>query len=161
MKADEPSPSSDSPDAEGKSRRKEPNFETIGNFTRVTPAQSSYVVFPSSSRFRPVRPLSTRPPARNGKSLIGRSLGATEKYAGGGGIVMLIDTQPGAATEFVEVFVPPPPPSAAVAAVPNTSSSSSWNSPPVNVSLDENAPDAEPPQPFEVKRPVNSYIFTS
>ncbi|KAI0320354.1 26S proteasome regulatory complex non-ATPase subcomplex Rpn2/Psmd1 subunit [Amylostereum chailletii] len=156
MKSDEP-PATSSPEGASDSqqvdskpiKRKEPGFETIGNFTRVTPAQSTYVVFPSSSRYQPVRPLSTRLPTssrtgRGGKS-IATSL-ASEKYAGGGGIIMLIDTQPEEATEYVEAFVPPPQPPVVIAGNPDAAY---WNAPPLHISLDENVPDADPPQPFE------------
>ena len=46
--------------AEPKPKRKaEPAFETLSNFSRVTPAQLPYLVFPPDGRYQPVRAVST------------------------------------------------------------------------------------------------------
>lgn len=132
------------PEGEGKpAKRKEPTFETISNFSRVTPAQSAYVVFPSTSRYQPMRPLSVRsPPAKGAKS--SKASVASERYAGGGGILMLLDQRPSEPTEYVEFYVPPEPP-----AVATSDGQTRANVP--GIALDESVPDAEPPQSFEVR----------
>lgn len=130
-------------------KRKEPSFETITNFSRVTPQQTAYVVVPQASRYQPVRPLSTRVTvARGGKGALSKA----EKYSGGGGIIMLRDSQPGAEAEYIELFVPPPAPEPAAAAP------ASGEAPPalLHIALDESSPDAEPPQSFEVCLPSYS-----
>ena len=51
-------PEGQSPESKTPNKRKEPNFECLPNFSRVTPAQFQHVVFPPSSRYQPVRPVS-------------------------------------------------------------------------------------------------------
>lgn len=162
MKSDEPSSSTphgdvspinaslsnlaDSPPAEPRpssSKRKEPTFENLGNLSRVTPAQFAHIVFPAESRYQPVRPVSTRP-ASSGK---GKASGSKtpvsvlpgEKYAGGGGILMLIDQRPKEASEFIAFFSGP-----IDTAERDYDSLEQWS-----VALDPNEPEAEPPRPFE------------
>lgn len=136
----------DAPVEETGKKRKEPAFETITNFSRVTPQQTAYVVVPQASRYQPVRPLSTRVTvARGGKGALSKA----EKYSGGGGIIMLRDSQPSAEAEYVDLFVPPPAPEAAAA----PAGPAQGEAPPnlLHIALDESSPDAEPPQSFEVR----------
>lgn len=135
-------------------KKSEPVQEFRPNFSRVTPAQLDYISFPTSSRYQPVRPVSSTP--RSSASIPGakgsNKAPSAEKYAGGGGIILLTDSRPDAEAEFIE-FEPPP-----VAAAPAATS----NAPNGNVvipqpgptgphiSLDANAPEAESPTSFEV-----------
>jgi 26S proteasome regulatory subunit N2 len=148
MKGDEPTavPNDAIVEGEGK-KRKEPSFEVISNFSRVTPAQSAYVAFPSTCRYQPVRPLSTRSTsARTGKP----SASKPERFAGGGGIIMLQDQRPDDSTDYVDFFVPPPPtPSVPPVSGNTTAAATTWNRTP-HIALDESTGDAEPPQSFEV-----------
>lgn len=132
----EPRPSS--------SKRKEPTFENLGNLSRVTPAQFAHIVFPAESRYQPVRPVSTRP-ASSGKGKVSGSKTPVsvlpgEKYAGGGGILMLIDQRPKEASEFIAFFSGP-----IDSAERDYDSLEQWS-----VALDPDEPEAELPRPFEV-----------
>lgn len=126
------------------------------NFSRVTPAQLAYISFPGDSRYQPVRPVSTKSrTSKSSKLIAGNSpsvLGlGSEKYAGGGGIIILMDSLPNEPAEFIETD--PAPALAAAAPVPVQPSGHI----PVHaettgshISLDESAPEADPPEPFEV-----------
>lgn len=149
----------DSKPTETKKRKAEPSSEKLPNFSRVTPAQLAHVVFPAEGRFQPVRPVSTRTPkSSKGKSTAqsaaktpaSAALGTTaERYAGGGGILILIDQSPDEEAEFIEAEVPPAdePAVAPSVGVPVTSGSSTAAR---HIALDENAPESDPPQSFEV-----------
>ncbi|TFY80665.1 hypothetical protein EWM64_g3340 [Hericium alpestre] len=130
------------------SKRKEPTSETLSNFSRVTPAQMMHIVIPSSSRYQPVRPVSTKPPraAKTGKASTSSLL--LEKYAGGGGILMLIDKRPDEPAEFIEFAQDVAPPAAPLAAVGNGGAPIPDDRENLHVSLDE-GPETEPPRPFE------------
>lgn len=156
--ADENKPSSSSAKPV---RKTEPAFESRPNFSRVTPAQVVHISFPSEGRYQPVRPVSANPgPTRNGKaeSTPAWSIGvASEKYAGGGGILILADLRPEEEGEFIE-FEPPvqPAPAEPVASVGNGHAISAPPSGP-HIALDESAPEASPPEPFEVCQHVWFY----
>ncbi|CAG7847424.1 26S proteasome regulatory subunit RPN2 [Serendipita indica DSM 11827] len=100
--AKKPDEEVEKPAGEKEKKRKEPTSEILENFTRVTPAQLVHITFPPDSRFQPVRsfappaPLAKTRPKAAGKNL-------TERYAGGGGIIMLIDRRPGEETTFVDL----------------------------------------------------------
>ena len=82
-------------------KRKEPTSETLQNFSRVTPAQLAHISFPPDARFQPVR--SFTPPTSVTKArLKGAVKTTTERYAGGG-IILLVDRQPGEETKFVDL----------------------------------------------------------
>ncbi|EJD04170.1 26S proteasome regulatory complex, non-ATPase subcomplex, Rpn2/Psmd1 subunit [Fomitiporia mediterranea MF3/22] len=152
----------DAKTVDAKKRKQEPSSEKLPNFSRVTPAQLAHVVFPSEGRFHPVRPVSTRS-AKSGKGKASFSssvktptttaLGVTsERYAGGGGILILIDQAPGEPVEFIEAEVPvAAPPANAVPTAPNaiglTPAASTQTGP--HIALDENGPEADPPASFE------------
>ncbi|KAG7099168.1 hypothetical protein E1B28_001039 [Marasmius oreades] len=121
-------------------KKAEPSSELIPNFSRVTPAQLGCIAFPSESRYQPVRALTaTSTSSHAGKHPV-------EKLAGGGGIVMLIDTKPqeeAELLEFEQVQLSAPTPAVAngdaVRAVPTGP----------HIALDESAPEASPPEPFQ------------
>lgn len=132
-------------------KRKEPSFESLPNFSRVTPAQFQHVVFPPSSRYQPVRPVSAREPAiKAGKGVAGApKTSQPEKYAGGGGILLLVDERPGEPQEFIELStVAPPTPQVAPASTAGTTSTGARTE--RNIALDPNGREAEVPEPFEV-----------
>jgi 26S proteasome regulatory subunit N2 len=126
------------------------------NFSRVTPAQLAYISFPSDGRYQPVRPVSTKSQtSRSSKLIAGGSpsvLGlGSEKYAGGGGILILMDSRPNEPAEFIETE--PAPVLADAAPVPvQASGHIPVHTEPTgrHISLDESAPEADPPEPFEV-----------
>jgi 26S proteasome regulatory subunit N2 len=133
-------------------RRREPASEELPNFSRVTPAQLSYITFNPDARFQPVRPVSTKVIA-GGRAKASRAPDAalsmnSDKHVGGGGILILEDTHPGEAVEYLVFETHSPisaPPEAAPAAAPTATELRR-----LAISLDENAPEADPPQPFEV-----------
>ena len=82
----------------------EPAFEVRPNFSRVTPTQLAYISFPANDRYQPVRAVSAKKsPTSAGKAAAAASgrrtppsmlaLGS-EKYAGGGGILIMTDLRP-------------------------------------------------------------------
>jgi 26S proteasome regulatory subunit N2 len=86
-------------------RKTEVSFEMLPNFSRVTPAQLAHITFPADGRYQPVRAVSTK----TSSSLVGAKTSVTaagstsptaalglpsEKYAGGGGVLILDDLRP-------------------------------------------------------------------
>lgn len=140
-------PDGQSSEVKPPNKRKEPSWESLPNFSRVTPAQFQYVVFPPSSRYQPVRPVSAREPAiKAGKGASGaQKTSYPEKYAGGGGILLLVDERPGEPQEFIELSVIPAP--APEAAPPDNTGG---GRPERNIALDPNGPEADMPAPFAV-----------
>ncbi|KAF9535345.1 armadillo-type protein [Crepidotus variabilis] len=134
-------------------KRTEVTTEIRPNFTRVTPAQLSYITFPQDGRYQPVRPVSAKTQVSKGKGIAGTSASAlglgTEKYAGGGGILILIDSQSTEEAEYIEIETALPPAPAA----PQQQLQTPTNVPvhPIgrHIALDESAPEAEPPESFE------------
>jgi len=142
-------PEGQSSEIRAPNKRKEQSWESLPNFSRVTPAQFQYVVFPQSSRYQPVRPVSARETAiKAGKGVAGaQKTSQPEKYAGGGGILLLVDERPGEPQEFIELSTTAPP--AAQAAPSNAGTTSAVARPDQNIALDANGPEAEVPEPFE------------
>jgi len=141
-----------------KSRKVEPVSERLPNFSRVTPAQLAYITFPSEGRYQPVRAVSsTGVPSANSTPGSSRSetsaLGlAPEKYVGGGGILILADQEPEEEAEYIEfetVNVVPPPTENVPEPIGNGHAIHAPPSGP-HIALDENHPDANTPEPFEV-----------
>jgi len=138
-------------------KKSEPAFEMRTNFSRVTPAQLAYISFPGDGRYQPVRPVSTKSQiSKSSKLIAGGSpslLGlSSEKYAGGGGILILMDSRPNEPVEFIEAE--PAPELAAAAPVPvQTNANTHVHTDPTgrHIALDESAPEADPPEPFEVR----------
>ncbi|TFK30365.1 hypothetical protein FA15DRAFT_579686 [Coprinopsis marcescibilis] len=120
-------------------KQAEPSFEKKPNLSRVTPAQLPYISFPRDCRYQPVRSVSTKPAS---KSIL-HSAG-TDKFAGGGGILILTDQRPDEESEFISLE-PPPIPEPAHAA-PATGQALPTGR---HIALDESTPEAAPPEPFE------------
>ncbi|KAI0004235.1 26S proteasome regulatory complex non-ATPase subcomplex Rpn2/Psmd1 subunit [Russula compacta] len=131
-------------------KRKEPSWESLPNFSRVTPAQFQYVVFSPSSRYQPVRPVSAREPAvKAGKGVAGaQKTSQPEKYAGGGGILLLVDERPGEPQEFIALSTAAPP-APQVAPLGNTGPTTTVARSDRNIALDPSGGEAEVPGPFE------------
>jgi 26S proteasome regulatory subunit N2 len=138
-------------------RKAEPNFESIANFSRVTPGQLGYINFSPDGRYQPVRPVSLNTPVAKGGKVV--SPGAnkkgtgppglvSERYAGGGGILVLVDERPDEEAELIDLSPPAAPQATANgSAVPNGHAPSERN---LHIALDESTPDAAPPEWFEV-----------
>jgi len=132
-------------------------FEQRPNFSRVTPAQLAYISFLPDGRYQPVRAVSTNTPLSKASKVIATSgpsssvLGlGSEKYAGGGGILLFTDLQPNEEAEFIEIETAPPvAPAVEVAPVGNDSAVGPLPTG-RHISLDENAAESEPPESFEV-----------
>ncbi|KAF9040511.1 armadillo-type protein [Panaeolus papilionaceus] len=137
-----------------KAKKPEPTSELRPNFSRVTPAQLPYISFPSDGRYQPVRAVSSKTPlSKTGKAVIASSstLGVgSEKYAGGGGILILADLRPDEPAEFIEIEtaapVAAPAPASQQPAAPSSSRPQATGR---HISLDDSAPEAAPPEPFE------------
>jgi len=143
-------------------RKSEPSFEKLPNFSRVMPAQLAHVTFPADGRYQPVRAVSTRAPSsiKNGKATVAPagSKSATsaislssEKYAGGGGILILVDETPYQEAEFIEFSAPAatPAPSEVVANGQNGHAVAGPAASGPHIALDGNASEADPPESFE------------
>ncbi|KAH9937189.1 26S proteasome regulatory complex non-ATPase subcomplex Rpn2/Psmd1 subunit [Fomitopsis serialis] len=134
-------------------KRKEPSVEKLPNFSRVVPAQVSYISFPQDSRYQPVRVVSTRSvPTKGGKASAPKSSlvpGITsERYAGGGGILILADQRPDEEPDYIEFETQAilAANEAAVAADDRAAHVSEGR----HIALDENAPEVtSPPESFE------------
>lgn len=139
-------------------RKSEPAFEKLPNLSRVTPAQLAHVVFPAEARYQPVRPVSSQAlkSAKGKASTVAKApsaaaLGGTaERYAGGGGILILIDQAPSEPVELVELEPAPASAPPATEAAPATTTPAAPASTGRHIALDDNAPEADPPQSFEV-----------
>ncbi|KAF5375084.1 hypothetical protein D9758_000379 [Tetrapyrgos nigripes] len=133
-----------------KSGRKESPSETLQNFTRVTPAQLAYISFPTNGRYQPVRGVTAKSTtARAGKTPL-LSKQQEEKYASGGGILILVDKRPEEEGEFIEfetAAVTAPAPEVATS-TPNGNAPGAPLSGP-HIALDESAPESDPPESFE------------
>lgn len=134
------------------SKRKEPSFEMLPNLSRVTPAQMAYISFPNDCRYRPVRMVSAKP--KSGRSAIPSSLALQSEQSGGGGILILTDLRPDEEAEFIEFEPTAPPAPEAEVAVPNGHADPLPSGP--HIALDESAPEADPPEAFEVSRSIIS-----
>ncbi|KAF4623012.1 hypothetical protein D9613_001708 [Agrocybe pediades] len=142
-----------------KAKKAEPSFELRPNFSRVTPAQLGYITFPSDARYQPVRAVSSKTSlSKTGKAVAASSSPTSaagvgsERYAGGGGILILTDLRPNEEAEFIEfeTAAPPAPPAAAAAAPAAPSQQAPAAAPTgLHIALDESSPDADPPEAFE------------
>jgi 26S proteasome regulatory subunit N2 len=133
-------------DAKTSGKRKEPSSEELSNFSRVTPAQLAYISFNPSGRYQPVRPVSSR---TAGKARAFKSSG--EKYAGGGGILILEDRTPEESAEYLVFETQEPLPQAQQPAAEVEAAAPQQGSfPTPHIALDENEPEAEAPPSFEV-----------
>jgi len=131
-------------------RRAEPSYEIKPNFSRVTPAQLQFASFPSDGRYHPVRSVSSNVESqRMGKGL---AFGLPfEGHASGGGILILADLRPDEDAEFIELE--PPAPVQAITQPPLAPGANGHaiRAQPAgpHIALDENAPEADPPESFE------------
>jgi len=149
-----------------KAKKVEPSSELRPNFSRVTPAQLGYITFPTDGRYQPVRAVSSKTSlSKAGKAVaaptspISTSGLGSERYAGGGGILILSDLRPSEEAEFIEFETTSPPAPPPVEATPAASQQSTPAAPTgLHIALDESAPDADPPEAFEV---CNFYINPS
>ena len=129
--------------AEGppKSRKSEPASERLSNFARVTPAQIAYISFSQDNRYQPVRVVSTRPPPSKTPKNPASVATMTERYAGGGGILIMADTRPEEEAEYIEFETQP-------VAQPAPGGGAPQNPPPTtpgrHIALDESAAEADP-----------------
>ncbi|OBZ79605.1 26S proteasome non-ATPase regulatory subunit 1 [Grifola frondosa] len=107
--------------------------------------------FPPDGRYQPVRAVSTQAAvaARNSKS--GKTSAVptlvSERYAGGGGILIMVDTRPEEEADYIEfetrtIVVD-------ANAVPAAGNLDTFVAEGRHISLDENAPEASPPESFE------------
>lgn len=113
----------------------EPTSERLTNFARVTPAQMIHISFPSDGRYQPVRAVSSYTSRR----VPSNAFLASEKYAGGGGILIMMDSRPNEEQDYIEFTT---------ASVPQETTSTVSRD--RHISLNESAPEADPPEPFEV-----------
>jgi 26S proteasome regulatory subunit N2 len=158
MASDPPEGSSSESKTPSTKRRAEPLFERLSNFTRVTPAQLAHIVFPPESRYQPVRPVSTRTANRPSAAPL-KSAAASERYAGGGGIVMMIDQRPTEEADFIE-NTPSSQPSAPTTATPVPLTTTG---PVIREALHlelGDGPEADPPEAFEVRPRPSKPQFT-
>jgi 26S proteasome regulatory subunit N2 len=146
-------------------RKAEPSFEILPNFSRVTPAQLAHIVFPSDGRYQPVRAVSTKTPASiagarppvaaAGSKSPTATLGlVSDKYAGGGGILILEDLRPHEEAKYIEFAMPTAETPAQAQAQPArevTPNGQAIAGSGPHIALDESSPDANPPESFEVR----------
>lgn len=151
------------PSTSKSARKTEPSSEKLPNFSRVMPAQLAHITFPADGRYQPVRAVSTKAMsnAKGGKGTVApagsksatAAIGlSSEKYAGGGGILILVDESPDQEAELIEFEAP------AVVPVPAEVAANGQNGHAIagpaasgpHIALDESAPEADPPEPFEV-----------
>ena len=141
--ADKPAAGASTPAKHG--RKLEPSFEILGNFSRVTPAQMASITFPSDGRYQPVRAVSTRTTGSSA-SAAGRLAGSVSENAGGGGILIMIDQRPYEEADYLEFETRTI--HATAVAVPARGDERTIID--RHISLDEDAPEADPPESFEV-----------
>ena len=134
-------------------KKTEPAFKIRPNFSRVTPTQLAYI-FPSNDRYQPVRAVSAKTKSSKADATAGRHMPpstlalGSEKYAGGGSILIMTDLQPHEETEFIEIGTASiPVPQVVVAPMANGNATEGRR---LHISLDESAPESDPPEPFEV-----------
>lgn len=153
------SPSTNTPEDVKPKRKSEPSSENVANFSRVTPTQLAYISFPPEGRYQPVRPVSlnTVSPKTGGKgnpnpgARKAPSGVASERYAGGGGILLMVDERPDTEAEFIS-FEPPvvePAPTENGHAQPQALVHRARPSRDFHIALDESSPDVDPPESFE------------
>ncbi|KAF9462163.1 armadillo-type protein [Collybia nuda] len=128
-------------------KKAESTFELRPNFSRVTPAQLAHITFPGDGRYQPVRTVSTSSSPRPERTVGPIVSGTSERYAGGGGILILIDLRPEEEDDFIE-FEPPAEHTPASSEVPNGHAVPSISTG-SHIALEESTPEADPPGSFE------------
>ncbi|CAL1695273.1 unnamed protein product [Somion occarium] len=150
MKTDEASTSTQKQGEITPKSRREPSFEKLSNFSRVTPAQMPHIVFPADGRYQPVRAVSAYPAPKGGKVNANGVKLTSEKYAGGGGILVVVDTRPDEEAEYIDLSTIHAVHTADGVTVEIREGGRESEYPrDLHISLNENAPEADPPEPFE------------
>jgi 26S proteasome regulatory subunit N2 len=151
-------------------KKSEPAYEVRPNFSRVTPTQLAYISFPANDRYQPVRAVSVKAsPTKSSKAAAAASGRRTpssslaqgsEKYAGGGGILIMTDLRPNEEAEFIEIETAPTlaTPEVVVAPTANGDALQGGGAGP-NISLDDTAPESDVPEAFEVSPTHYHLIF--
>lgn len=132
----------------------EPSMENLGNLSRVTPVQLAHISFPHTARYQPVRPVSSSPASqatpRKGRKASSSS-STVPKALSGGGIIMLRDTMPDNAKEYIQLNaaldkpVPAPAQAGEGAAEPDVAAAQAGVA---DMHVDD-SPEAEMPASFE------------
>ncbi|GJJ08770.1 hypothetical protein Clacol_002989 [Clathrus columnatus] len=124
-------------------RPAEPTSETLSNFSRVTPAQLPYIVFPSEGRYQPIRPVATSTRSKSPRSSIGK---VPERPVGGGGILLFVDRQPDEPAEFLELGT-----EERAIPIEQNQQTGATSAPAAStvMQVDEGVQEAEPPESFE------------
>ena len=140
-------------------KKLEAAFEVRPNFSRVTPTQLAYISFPANDRYQPVRAVSAKTsPTKAGKAAAasGRrtppstlALGS-EKYAGGGGILIMTDLRPNEVAEFIEIETASTLAAPEAVVAPMANGDALQDRTRLNISLDDSAPESDVPEAFEV-----------
>lgn len=100
-KAEGTTPAAEAPTTSKPTRKREPTSEKLSNLSRVTPSQLAHISFPPDSRFQPVRAVSVAVINLSQATPLGKKGTGPQRYASGGGILMLIDKTPGEAIEWI------------------------------------------------------------
>lgn len=133
----------------------EPSSETLQNFSRVTPSQLAHIVFPTENRFQPVRAVASQ--STTARSATAATSGSgkaapvkkADRYAGGGGILVLVDTKPEEGEpEWVQSLAEAAAVATAAAAAPAAGTNAALQ--PSASAIVEDEPGVEPPASFEV-----------
>lgn len=142
----------------------ESSSEILANFSRVTPSQLAHITFQPDGRYQPVRPVVTMPIPPPSLSRAGRQssgkpvMSASDRYAGGGGILLLMDQRPHEPEELVDLDAEERAISVdQVDQRPVTADNATLGR--SGTFIDENAPEADPPQPFEVNVDATCRIY--
>ena len=148
-------------------KKSEPAYEFRPNFSRVTPAQLAYISFPANDRYRPVRAVSAKAsPTKAGKGAAAsgrRTPSSTlpqglEKYAGGGGILIMTDLCPNEEAAFIEIEIGSTlVPETVVAPMANGDALQGRAR--LNISLDDAAPESDAPEAFEVSPNLSYHLI--
>jgi 26S proteasome regulatory subunit N2 len=130
----------------------EPTSEVLHNFARVTPKQLAHIVFPLENRFQPVRAVAQSQTHAQSSSSSSPTTSAKKtapgRYAGGGGVLVLVDTQPSdGEPEWVQLLAERAS-TAATAEPTGAGIAAAASSGPVPIPEDDML--VEPPPPFEV-----------
>ena len=137
-------------------KKSEPAYEVRPNFSRVTPTQLGYISFPANDRYQPVRAVSAKAsPTKAGKAAAARTppsslAHGSEKYAGGGGILIMTDLRPNEEAEFIEIETASTLAVPEVVVAPMANGDALQGRARLNISLDETAPESDVPEAFEV-----------
>jgi 26S proteasome regulatory subunit N2 len=142
-------------------KKSEPAYEVRPNFSRVTPTQLAYISFPANDRYQPVRAVSVKAsPTKSSKAAAAASGRRTpssslaqgsEKYAGGGGILIMTDLRPNEEAEFIEIETASTLATPEVVVVPMANGDAlQGGGAKLNISLDDTAAESDVPEAFEV-----------